>query len=784
MTPETAYPVSLVSPDSAAGTAINPSSLGALSNWSLSYSHVAAARDTNQRDKYDGAWFATPVGKAMALGTGIEFGRARDGSGSSQNGFVLASAINAGSMLSFGSSWHMRAPRSGAGHVNTADLSATLRPSPAWALSLLARDLAPRTPQLGLRPVRESITLAFALRPLKDDRLMLEFAGKTTAGADHGVRMAAQTIVPKLGRLGAAGELTQIDGRQIWTLSAGLDLRWGMLSVAPAIHTGQHGNQIGWSMLADVHGQPRIGLPSPGYVAKIELRGLGPRHMLGAVRAFEQALLDPRVDGVVLLPNGASPALATAQELRLLINQLEQAGKPVYCFLESASGSEYYMCAGARRIAIDPAGLVRLMGVSGDSLYFGELLRDLGLRADFIRIGRYKSAPEQYTNDGSSEATREVRQGLMDGAYQRLVSDLSGDLGRDEASIKATIDRGPFTADEALREKLATVALDKHDLERDARLVFGPRARFASPSPRASEPSFGPGGQIGVVMIDGTIVDGENVDVPFIDVHMSGGHTISAAIDRMADDSRIRAIVLRIDSPGGAVMASDQIWRAARRAQAKKPVIASMGDVAASGGYYVASAAHEIWASPSTITGSIGIFYGKVDVAQLAKRLGVGIESEGRGAHAGADSLFRPFSDEERAGLADKLRVWYRQFLARVAEGRRLPIERVDALARGRVYSGDDAQAVGLVDSLGGLSSALARARELAGLTADAELVVLPVVPSTILDLVAGGGAQASGGAAEAVPLALRSLLKRLYPWTLLTGQAPMALYEGPLRLE
>ena len=151
---------------------------------------------------------------------------------------------------------------------------------------------------------------------------------------------------------------------------------------------------------------------------------------------------------------------------------------------------------------------------------------------------------------------------------------------------------------------------------------------------------FGPTGQIGVVVIDGTIVDGDNVDVPFLDVHMSGGRTVSEAIDKLADDPRIRAIVLRVDSPGGAVMASDQIWRAVKRAREKKPVVASMGDVAASGGYYVASAANEIWALPSTITGSIGIFYGKVDLAPLAERFHVGIETDRRGAHAGADSLF------------------------------------------------------------------------------------------------------------------------------------------------
>jgi protease-4 len=265
---------------------------------------------------------------------------------------------------------------------------------------------------------------------------------------------------------------------------------------------------------------------------------------------------------------------------------------------------------------------------------------------------------------------------------------------------------------------------------------------------------------------------------------MSGGRTVVDAIDRMAANSRIRAIVLRVDSPGGAVMASDQIWRAVQRARKKKPVIASMGEVAASGGYYVASAANEIWASPSTITGSIGIFYGKVDIEPLVKHFGVNVETEKRGSHAGADSMFRPFTDADRALLVEKLRVWYRQFLERVAEGRKLPIERVDALARGRVYSGDSAHALGLIDSLGGFGSALARARELGGLPVDAEVVVSPQRPSSLLDYVLGvSDSKAKSEAQALLPSAFKPFLSQLYFMTRMAATEPVALYEGPLQI-
>ncbi len=785
---EVAYPTSLVSPDNASATSLNPSALAALPAWSLTYSHVAAARATSWRDRYDAAWFATPLGELVTFGTGLEFNRAGDGSAADYNGFLMSAALHSSPRWSLGLGWHMRSPRAPASNIHSADLALTLRLSPTLAISLIGRDLAPHDRALGTRTVRETAALAIALRPVGDDRLLLELAGRSAANGDLALRLAAQTLVPWVGRLGAAGELSELEGRSAWTVSAGLDVRWGMASLAPAVHFGEDAPEVGWSLLADLHGQPRPGLPLPRYVAKLKLRGLGPRALLRTLQFLERAVSDPQITGVVLLPEDTGAGLAISQELRLMVTALKQAGKPTYCYLSEASGSEYYLCAAGRRTAIDPAGVVRLMGVGGESLYFGELLHKLGLRADFVRIGRYKSAPEQYTNDASSEPTREVRKSLLDGAYRRLVSDLAQDLGRDEARVRAAIDRGPFLAQEALADKLVATTLDAYDLERDVGALFGAGAHLQDPQPAARDPRFGPTGQVGVVVVDGTIIDGDSIDIPFFDVHMSGGRTVVDAIDKLAEDRRIRAIVLRIDSPGGAVMASDQIWRAVRRARAKKPVIASMGSLAASGGYYIAAAASEIWALPSTITGSIGIFYGKVDVAELAARIGVTVESDARGAHAGADSLFRPFTDEERAALADKLRIWYRQFLERVADGRKLPMERVDELGRGRVYSGDEAQALGLVDSLGGFNSALARARELVGLDREAELVVVPERPSNLLDYVLGSAFARVVGSAKAgpapVPPALKALVQRIYPWTVLSGFEPMALYEGPLRLE
>ncbi len=782
LTSSTAFPVSLVSPDSAVATAVNPSGLSALDDWSVSFSHVDAAPGTAFADRQTSAYAASRVGAGQSLGAGIEVFRSRTPDLGSHHAFLLAASLASGPTWSLGSSWRIRAPRAGGQHAHTADVALSFTPAPTLGFSLIGRDLAVDQPTLGNRQLLRSAALATAVRPLGDDRVSLELAGLIDQADNMGARLAVSALIPWVGRVAASGEVQDVAGREIWTLSAGLDVRWGGLTVAPAMHTNDTGDAVGWSLLADVHGRPRPGVPAHRYVAKIGVDALGTRSLPATVLALDAALHDPRIVGVVLEPRDTSGGLVGAQEVRLMIAALRAAGKPVYCHLESPSGSEYYLCAGANRVSLDPAGAIRLMGVATDSLYFGDLLRNLGVRADFVRIGRYKSAPEQFTNRGPSEPALQQQTELLDEAYARLVHDLATDLGRDEEAMRRLIDTGPLTASEALRDKLIASTLDTSDLEGAAHELFGERIPILDQTAVARDPRFGPTGQIGVIVIDGTIVDGENVDVPLLDVHMSGGRTIVKSIDELADNPRIRAIVLRIDSPGGAVTASDQIWRAVKRARAKKPVVASMGAVAASGGYYVAAPATEIWASPSTITGSIGIFYGKVDVAPLAEHYGVGITSAQRGAHAGADSLFRPFTDEQRASLVTKLRIWYRQFLDRVAEGREMPVAKVDALARGRVYSGDAALRNGLIDSLGGFGAALARARQLARLGPEASVVVLPRRPSTLLDYVTG----VTVSAPPTLPLvaALKPMLARLLLLSLLSGTEPVALFEGPAGIE
>ena len=296
---------------------MNPSALGSVDGWSIAYSHVDAVARSTYADRTDAVWLAANVGKVLSLGAGLDFLRhSQQGLPASNNG-ALGASLNMGPYWSWGATWRIRSPRNGQANINTADLAVSFRPSPTLGISLIGRDLAGEKIYLGTQRLRRSGVLAIVTRPLGDDRVMLELAGMVDQAEQMGARVAAQGYVPWVGRVGAAGEYSELGGRRAWTFTAGVDLRWGGLSVAPALHGVRNGD-LGWSVLVDMHGQPRIGVPAPHYVAKVALKDLGGRGILSVVQKLERALHDPRIRGVVLMPSETNAGLASAQEVRLL----------------------------------------------------------------------------------------------------------------------------------------------------------------------------------------------------------------------------------------------------------------------------------------------------------------------------------------------------------------------------------------------------------------------------------------------------------------------------------
>ncbi len=673
---------SLILQDDALAMDVNPAALGRLPAYSVALLHSEVDQRGSWLGQGDALYLASPIFGPLALGVTVQSIRpgpwaARPPGDSAADRAMAALGIALSPNGSFSLGLTTRTFASGNGRfdgLTAIDVGALFRPDPRLSLGLVGRDLFVSRSGFGTAglDLGSSGVLSVGLRPLGNDALTLDLGLERAlhSGAAVGGRGGVALQIPYVGTASGLVEVEDL-GHPDAALRVVAELAVSM-GRASALGGGTLGSglgkRVGWYAMLRSEGQDRPGIPAPVRVLDLKLAGLSSRGQIAAVLALERARTDPRIGGVLIRPRNSGIGMAYAQELRLQIRSLRAAGKPVVCHMDSASGSEYYACAGANEILLDPAGDVRLLGNASNALLFGETLRKIGVRADFVRIGPYKSAPEQYTQGQLSEAARAETSALLDDAHHRELVDLAADLHVSQQRVAEIMDQGPHLAQAAIHAGLIKASADDHDFD-DALAVFGGR-RVTSTLPAAEPRSWSKRPSIGVVVVDDDIVDGESVEIPFVDIHMTGGETVIAQLDAMAKDPNIRAIVLRVDSPGGAVQASDKIWRAVRRARRHKPVIASMGAVAASGGYYVASAADEIWADPTTLTGSIGIFYGKVDVVGLANMLGVHIETFKRGKRAGAESIFQPFTDDERAALADLMRSYYRLFLERVAEGR------------------------------------------------------------------------------------------------------------------
>jgi protease-4 len=349
-------------------------------------------------------------------------------------------------------------------------------------------------------------------------------------------------------------------------------------------------------------------------------------------------------------------------------------------------------------------------------------------------VGKYKNAPNQFTERGFTGPHREQMDALLDSVFSQYLEAIAHGRGKTREEAATLVERGPFSAQEALRAGLVDELLYRDEVE--ARLKTAERVTPGRYVKAARGLGFDGRARVALVYAVGEIVPGESQDGPFGGSGFAGSDTVAAALREARQDSAVRAIVLRVDSPGGSGTASDVIWREVRLARKAKPVVVSMGDVAASGGYYIAMGGDAIVAQPGTITGSIGVFGGKFSLRGLYDKLGITRETLTRGRHSDIFSEYRAWDEEERAKIRGLMESFYTEFLRKAAEGRKMSEAEVHAVAQGRVWTGAEAKQHGLVDQLGGLHDALAVAKVRAGIGADEEvaLVVLPERKS-LLDL-------------------------------------------------
>jgi protease-4 len=481
------------------------------------------------------------------------------------------------------------------------------------------------------------------------------------------------------------------------------------------------------------------------------------------LEGLRRAAADDRVTALVARLGGRPVGLAVVQELRRAVRAFSDAGKLTVAWAEtfgefSAGNVAYYLATAFDQVWLQPSGDLGLTGIAVERVFLREALDKVGAQFQVAKRHEYKSAAEQFTETGFSGPAREETERLTASITEQLTGAIAERRGLSRATVSELINRGPFLAKQALAEGLVDSLGYRDEVYAAVRRRAGDGAmllylaRYQRTRALAERARRMPGraapGVVAVIYATGPIRRGRSGRMPGM-----GSDTIAAAIRAAAADGGVRAILLRINSPGGSYVASDTIWREVVRARGGgTPVIASMGDVAASGGYYIAMAADVIVAEPGTVTGSIGVLSGKPVLGEALGRAGVTSDSVSQGAHSAMFSQLRPYEADEWALVNDWLDHIYADFTGKVAEGRQMTREQVHELARGRVWTGADALARGLVDELGGLDRAAAVARRRGGLPADAPLRGYPRVRA--VDRIRPPASSEAPGAAAASLLA------------------------------
>ena len=455
---------------------------------------------------------------------------------------------------------------------------------------------------------------------------------------------------------------------------------------------------------------------------------LGRRDTVGSVvDALRKAKVDDRVAAVVLVPPFQPGLWGKTQEIREAVLDFRESDKPIVAYLEYGGGQAYYLATAADRILLTPTSPLDLVGVASYDLFLRNALDKIGIYPDMLNAGDYKTASNLYEETTFTPEHREMSESLNRDFYDQLVAGIAEGRTMTEPMVRDLIDEGPFLASEAVNQGLIDGLVYEDELIAGLRIGDDdpPRLEFASyRQVDAGSLGLNRGPRIAVVYAEGGINLGSS-GVDLQGTMVMGSRTMAQAIRAARDDDSIRAIVLRIDSPGGAAIAADLIWREVMLAREEKPVIASMSDLGASGGYYIAAPAHAIVAQPGTLTGSIGVFGGKFALGGTFEKLGVNMEAVSDGQQAELYSPVTPFSEEGRAEMQIQVDAIYERFLETVADGRGMTRDAVHAVAQGRVWTGRQAKANHLVDELGGLRRAVALAKEWAGIDADREVTLV-----------------------------------------------------------
>lgn len=452
--------------------------------------------------------------------------------------------------------------------------------------------------------------------------------------------------------------------------------------------------------------------------------------------ALDQARADSRIKGLVVRIAPLETGWGKLEEIRAHLLAFRESHKPSVCYLgyDGTENPEYYIATACDQVWLTPTNTLGVQGMMAEALFLRGALDKLKIVPDMYHIAEYKAAINQYTEKKFTPAHREEVQALLTSTYDRYIADASTARHMEPAKFSGLVEQGPFLAQEALKEKL----VDRLAYWDEVQDYFSDKVGEWTPAPFSQyrlglSDGFGP--RIAVVYATGEIVSGDSQVTPG-GTSLMGGDSVARDLRQAREDSSIRAIVLRVDSPGGSAIASEVIRREVQLARKYKPLVVSMSDVAASGGYWISMSADKIVADPETITASIGVLSGKFNLSGLYQMLGLSTDFVATSANATLYSDQQNFTPEQRAVVQKMLEDVYTNFTHGVADGRRMPLDEVDKIAKGRVWSGADAKRIGLVDDLGGLDRAITIAKGLAHIpeTESVQIVREPK-PKTLFDL-------------------------------------------------
>ncbi|MBZ5542347.1 MAG: signal peptide peptidase SppA [Acidobacteriia bacterium] len=489
------------------------------------------------------------------------------------------------------------------------------------------------------------------------------------------------------------------------------------------------------------------------------------------VEALDRARRDSRITGLEIRVGESTLGIANIQEIRQKIREFNRAGKFSVAYLEFGTNQSYYLASACQTVVLLPTSLLHVRGFMTSTTFLRGTFDKLGVYPDFYHIGEYKNASDVYTQKKYTAAHRKADQVLLDDLFHQYLESVAEVRSMKAEEVQSLLAKGPYTAPEALDSKLidrAAYADEARDMVNQKN--HGNDTRLSA-SDYLDRTERGGQSKLAVIFATGAILPGRSSDGPFGEPVM-GSDTIAEQFKRAREDSSIKAVILRVDSPGGVTFPSEVIRRELILTKRKKPVVVSMSDVAASGGYWIAMSANKIVAEPGTITGSIGVFAGKLNILGLYAKLGLTKDHITTTENSSIDWPFQNFTPAQRASILKYMDDIYANFLKGVAEGRHMDVAAVDKIAQGRVWTGERAKQLGLVDELGGLDTAVASAKKLADIPADerVNLVYLPP-PKPLLERIRelfSGVGIFSRGPALTRWLERLEALARVPAWTLL----------------